>query len=76
MFANWLLGINEMMENDCSRKIVVLMDKASTHKILECSNVKCIFVCLSTKTLSQAVKTGVIRVIKNRYKRKLFTWVL
>lgn len=75
IFQTWLTMLNAEMIKQ-SRKIVLVLDNASCHKSLECSNVKLLFLPKNTTSLIQPLDMGIIKTFKTYYVNTLMNFFL
>ena len=68
-FKEWAEELNQKMKNE-NRKVVLLIDNASSHSHLVLSNVKLVFLPANTTGVLQPLDVGIIRMVKV-YARKI-----
>ena len=67
IFSEWLESINEMIKRE-GRKILLFVDNAASHKIMQLSNVSLMFLPPNCTALIQPLDQGVIKTFKAHYR--------
>lgn len=75
LFANWLKEVNSQMKRQ-KRHILLFLDNATSHGHEEMSNVTLKFLPPNTTSHIQPLDQGIIRAMKERYKRRLLRSLL
>jgi hypothetical protein len=67
LFEEWGKEINEKFKKE-KRKVVLLLDNCSAHKILELSNISFEFLPANTTSIIQPLDLGIIKNFKDNYR--------
>lgn len=75
IMKQWLLELNSKMNKE-KRQILLFMDNATSHRQMELSNVKIIFLPPKTTSHLQPLDQGIIRSFKVLYRKRLLSQIL
>lgn len=75
IFEEWLIMINEIMKIN-ERKILLILDNATSHDVADLSNVKLLYLPPKTSALIQPLDMGVIKAVKDKYREMLSLFIL
>ena len=70
LFNEYLDSLNDKMKHE-GRKIILLMDNCKSHKCKAYTNIKIVFLPKNTSALIQPLDMGIIHSVKQRYRRKI-----
>ncbi|KAG0441910.1 Tigger transposable element-derived protein 6 [Dictyocoela muelleri] len=72
LFTGYLRRLNEYMLKR-SRKILLLLDNAPSHPVLNFSNIELFYFPKNTTSVLQPLDMGIIKAFKNHYSNALIT---
>lgn len=76
IFEDWLIQFNAKMKRQ-NRKILILLDYATCHKIqTELSNVSLLFLPANTTSRLQPLDQGIIQSFKSYYRKKVLSHLI
>lgn len=73
LFLEWAHGFNLRMQD---RRVLLLVDNASSHGVVELTNVTIRFLPPNTTSFLQPLDAGIIRSFKCKYKSLFVRWVI
>ncbi|XP_029657667.1 tigger transposable element-derived protein 6-like [Octopus sinensis] len=74
IFKSWVFKLNTRMLSE-NRKILMLLDNASSHRLSDYSNIEFLYLPKNTTSLVQPLDMGIIKALKTNYSNLLIEFV-